>query len=66
MMTAMICFCANCGLLLPCASPAGAMLHGNKEWISTKDAEIFSLLGMAALFITVVLVGIPVGTMLFK
>ena len=66
MMTAMICFCANCGLLLPCASPAGAMLHGNKEWISTKDAEIFSLLGMAALFITVALVGIPVGTMLFK
>lgn len=66
MMTAMICFCANCGLLLPCASPAGAMLHGNKEWISTKDAEIFSLLGMAALFITVALVGIPVGTLLFK
>ena len=66
MMTAMICFCANCGLLLPCASPAGAMLHGNKEWVSTKDAEIFSLLGIAALLITVIVVGIPVGGLLFS
>ena len=66
MMTAMICFCANCGLLLPCASPAGAMLHGNKEWVSTKDAEIFSLLGIAALLITVIAVGIPVGGLLFS
>lgn len=65
MMTAMICFCANCGLLLPCASPAGAMLHGNKEWVSTKDAEIFSLLGIAALLITVIAVGIPVGGLIF-
>lgn len=66
MMTAMICFCANCGLLLPCASPAGAMLHGNKEWVSTKEAEIFSLLGIAALLITVVAVGIPVGGLIFS
>ena len=66
MMTAMICFCANCGLLLPCASPAGAMLHGNKEWVSTKDAEISSLLGIAALLITVIVVGIPVGGLLFS
>ena len=66
MMTAMICFCANCGLLLPRASPAGAMLHGNKEWVSTKDADIFSLLGIAALLITVIAVGIPVGGLLFS
>ena len=65
MMTAMICFCANCGLLLPCASPAGAMLHGNKEWVSTKEVELHSLLGIAALALMVILVGIPFGNIIF-
>ncbi|MDO4275840.1 MAG: SLC13 family permease [Eubacteriales bacterium] len=66
MMTAVVCFCANCGLLLPCASPAGAMLHGNKEWVSTKEAEIHSLLGIAALALAAVLVGIPLGGIIFR
>ena len=65
MMTAVICFCANCGLLLPCASPAGAMLHGNKEWIGTKDVEKHSLLGILALALAAVFVGIPLGAVIF-
>lgn len=66
MMTALICFCANCGLLLPCASPAGAMLHGNKEWVSTKEVELHSLLGILALALTAVVVGIPLGNLIFQ
>ena len=65
MMTGVICFCANCGLLLPCASPAGAMLHGNKEWVTTAEAEKHSLLGIAALALAAILVGIPLGGMIF-
>ena len=65
MMTEVICFCANCGLLLPCASPAGAMLHGNKEWIGTKDVEKHSLLGILALALAAVFVGIPLGAVIF-
>ena len=66
MMTAMICFCANCGLLLPCASPAGAMLHGNKEWVTTKEVELHSLVGIAALALMVIVVGIPLGNVIFS
>ena len=66
MMTAVICFCANCGLLLPCASPAGAMLHGNKEWVSTKEIEVHSLLGIASLALSALLIGIPFGSWIFK
>ena len=66
MMTALISFCANCGLLLPCASPAGAMLHGNKEWVNTKEAVSRSLFGLLALALTAVIVGIPLGSIVFK
>ena len=66
MMTTIICFCANCGLLLPCASPAGAMMHGNKEWVSTKEVEKHALLGILAILLVTFAVGIPLGAALFK
>lgn len=66
MMAALIGMCANCGLLLPCASPAGALLHGNKEWVSSKNAVLYSLLGIAALLGMAIIVGIPLGTAIFK
>ncbi|MGN0266661.1 MAG: SLC13 family permease [Lachnospiraceae bacterium] len=66
MMTALICFTANCGLLLPCASPAGAMLHGNKEWVNTKEVVLHSLLFIACLLIVGSVIGIPFGNIIFK
>ncbi|MCD8362076.1 MAG: hypothetical protein LUC98_03775 [Lachnospiraceae bacterium] len=66
MMAALICFSANCGLLLPCASPAGAMLHGNKEWVSTKEAVLHSLVGIGAIAVVAICIGIPLGTMIFQ
>ena len=42
------------------------MLHGNKEWVSTKEVEIHSLLGILALALTAVVVGIPLGNLLFQ
>lgn len=65
MMTSVIIFCANCGLLLPCASPAGAMMHSNKEWINTGEIVRYSLLGLGSILLTAIVVGIPVGGIIF-
>jgi di/tricarboxylate transporter len=65
MLTALICFVSDIGLMLPCASPSGAMLYSNKEWLATKDVVKYSLLGIIAMAITAICVGIPVGTLIF-
>ena len=43
----------------------GALYEKAKAELGEKDAEIFSLLGIAALLITVIAVGIPVGGLIF-
>lgn len=65
MITALICFVSDIGMLLPCASPSGAMMYSNKEWLNPKDIVAYSLFGIAAMAIAAIFVGIPVGTLLF-
>lgn len=65
MMTALICLTSDMGMLLPSASPYAAMLYSNKEWISTKSIFRYSMIGLAATFVAVAAVGIPLGNFLF-
>ncbi len=65
MITALIIFTSNVGLLLPCASPVGALIAGKKEWLSTKDVVKQTLICILAMAIGVALVGIPLGNIVF-
>lgn len=66
LMTALIVMISNIGLLLPSSSPFGALLAGNKDWVSTKDIVLQSLIGILAALIGVALIGIPLGNILFQ
>lgn len=63
--TACTVLASNMGILLPCASPSAAMLHSNKEWTSTKEIFQVAVLGLIAVLITIALVGLPLGNILF-
>ncbi len=61
---ALMALVTDMGMLLPCACPVAAVMHGNKEWLTTKDIMIFSLIGLLAVAITVLVIGIPLGNMM--
>ena len=65
LITGLICFASNMGILLPCASPSGAMLASNKEWVNMGDIFKYGLIGIVSIVLILILVGIPVGGMLF-
>lgn len=49
--------------LTPAASPAGALLHGNKEWLDTKDVLQIAIV-MMIIEIIVTMICIPIGNIL--
>ena len=60
---ALISFASNVAILLPSASPLGAILNGNKEWISQKQIVVQSILCIIVTAITIA-VCIPVADMI--
>ena len=62
---ALISFASNVAILLPSASPLGAILNGNKEWISQKQIVVQSVLCMIVTAITIA-VCIPVANMIMS
>jgi len=66
MLTAVIVFISNIGLVLPCASPRAALMAGQKEWLSPKDIFFQSSVGIVAAIVGVAIVGIPLGNIIFK
>jgi len=62
---ALISFASNVAILLPSASPLGAILNGQKEWISTKQIVQQSVLCMAVTAITIA-VTIPVANLIMS
>ncbi len=66
LITALIIFASNLGLLLPSASPVGAMLAGNKEWIKPNDVFYYCSLYILAVIIAVATIGIPIGNLFFQ
>lgn len=62
---AIISFASNVAILLPSASPLGAILNGNKEWISQKQIVQQSVLCMAVTAITIAIC-IPIANMIMS
>jgi len=61
-LTTMIVFVA---LLTPIASPHAALLHGNKEWIPTKDVYLYGVvMTLWSIFIAFV-IAYPLANMIF-
>ena len=66
LITGLIVFASNVGLCLPCASPSGALLAGQKEWLNTKEIMGQVSVGIVATIGAMAIIGIPIGNMIFK
>lgn len=64
--TGIIIFTSNIGLLLPCASPAGALMGGNKEWLSQKDIFKQGLICLLSIIVAIAVIGIPLGSAVLR
>ena len=53
------------GLMVPSGSVVGALLHGNSEWLLTKNIYLYAGIGCLIVTIVCCVVGIPLGMMLF-
>ncbi len=62
---ALISFASNVGMLLPSASPLGAILNANKKWISQKQIIVQSVLCMLVTALTVAIC-IPIANMVMS
>ena len=51
--------------ITPSASPFAAMIHGNKEWLSSSQIYKYTIMIALIEIIMAVVVGLPVATMLF-
>ena len=54
------------GLVLPSGSVLGALMHGNKTWLKTKDVYIYNAFACLIIALVCALVGFPVGSLLFR
>lgn len=64
-MVAVFIYVCNMAIMLPSSSPSGAMIHGNREWISGGAAIKYAIIIMAMTAILAVVVGIPLAEALF-
>ena len=65
-MIALFCPVLLQGLIMPSSSMAGAMLHGNSEWISPKNVYKYGIILEGILALVIALVGVPVGPVIFS
>ncbi|MCC8138671.1 MAG: hypothetical protein LIO67_00005, partial [Lachnospiraceae bacterium] len=65
-LTALIAITSNVGLILPCACPLGALLHGNKEWVSSRAIFVQSCVAILATALATILVGVPLAMVLIQ
>lgn len=54
------------GLITPSSSMAGAMLHGNDEWISSKNVYKYGLILEGIVAVCIAVIGVPVGPIIFS
>lgn len=52
-------------LLTPIASPHAALLHGNKEWISTKNVYLYGIAMTIWSILVAFVIGLPLARMIF-
>ena len=58
-------FALTAALATPGASSRAGLVFGNNEWIDTKQAYLQGILSVVAVLITLIVVGIPLGGVLF-
>jgi len=59
-------FSVHLALLTPAASPAAALLHGNREWIDLKDIYQYSVTFIIAVVILNLVIGIPLANYIWR
>ncbi len=64
-LAAILGFISDIGLLMPSASPTGALLAANTEWITTKEIVPQALICAFSTFAAVAVVGIPLAYAMF-
>ncbi len=52
------------GLILPSGSPLGAFIHGNTEWLESKQVYLYATCAAICLAISVAIIGVPIALML--
>lgn len=57
--------CLHVALLTPAASPSGALLHGNKTWLTAKEALLSSTVLILLSTIIIIVIGIPLTYLFF-
>lgn len=64
--TAILIFALSAALATPGASSRAGLIFGNTEWIAVKDAYGQSILSVFCVFIAMLIVGLPLGLLLFS
>jgi len=65
-LTSLLVYTCHFALLTPAASPMSALMHGNSEWIETKDIYKYGLLIVLSSCFVSCIVGIPYIQFLFR
>lgn len=66
LLVAMINFIGGMAFLLPCSSGSSALLYGRTEWISRTEIHRYSVFAFIVTYVIIVLIGLPLGNILFK
>ena len=61
----LIIFSVHLAILTPAASPMAAMLHGNKEWIGTKQIYKYGAISVLITGVLLIVIGLPWANILF-
>lgn len=63
--TALLVFVIDFGILLPSSSPSGALLHGNRDWLSAKQILGYGSATVIFMMILTLIIGIPLANAIF-
>ena len=64
-LAAMLCMCTTCSLMTPAGSATAAILHGNKDWITSKEAMKYGAIALVFVWLSTLLIGYPLASILF-
>ena len=64
-LTAILCMITTCSLMTPAGSATAAILHGNKDWITSRQAIGYGAVSMILVWASTLIIGYPLGCALF-
>ncbi len=63
--TVAVIFMLHYAIVTPAASIYAAALHGNTEWVDTKDIVYYTSIVLVFMYVLYIVVGIPLANVLF-